>query len=267
MKTRSSNRLRDRLMIVILVGVLTTIILGAVVKKSTVNHMYYTVQLDHETSSQLLNESTKETKYGTYYGIDISHWNGHVLTDLSKKDSLTFVICKATQGIDFVNTDYKTNRSFIKESGWIGGAYHFYDFGQDPVRQADHFIAVVGELGQKSMSPILDIEQASLPKDQSISVARLHVDLLIFLDALEAHYGRTPIVYTDLNFANVYLANPLFARYPLWLAEYSKSVEPQVPKTWVGKGYLIWQKTDHYSIDSHWTDFDVFTGIKEHLYR
>lgn len=75
------------------------------------------------------------------------------------------------------------------------------------------------------------------------------------------------MIYTNTGFADQYLMNNVFSKYPLWLAAYSNTKNPQLPFVWKKKGYKIWQKQDSYFIDSHVYDFDVFYGKKTDLYK
>ncbi len=265
MKTRNPHAWKGYVIALTFLAIIGVGFLIIIRDTPTVNKHEYKVQLDDLTLKRLLAPFVSNQQVKTFYGIDVSHWNGSILQDIGKDDSLSFAICKATQGVNFVDPDFRMNWSLIGEKNWIRGAYHFYEFGVDPLFQARHFWETIEDLGRTDIAPILDVEQMSLPGNETVPLAKLQVDLLLFLDALELHFDRTPIIYADLDFANTYLSNPLFAHYDLWLGEYSKAIEPQIPKTWVNKGYKIWQKTAHYNIQSNYVDFDVFTGQKEQL--
>lgn len=208
-----------------------------------------------EMPSNQLSES-----YGVYYGIDISKWNGNEAEDIKKKDSITFIICKATEGITGVDSELENNWRIIKEKKCLLGTYHFYHIQDDPIIQADHFLKTVEKYGQTDIPMIVDIEQESLPSNKKVDINLLQKNLLIFLNKIEKDHGKTPLLYTDEAFAEQYLNNHAFARYPLWLAEYTNAEKPRIPNTWAESGYKIWQKRDNYFIDTHTTDFDVFYG-------
>jgi GH25 family lysozyme M1 (1,4-beta-N-acetylmuramidase) len=205
-----------------------------------------------------------------HYGIDVSKWNGNILTELNSVDSISFVICKATEGVNYVDPDFAPNMTFLKERKIIRGFYHFFHTKDDPIKQAEFFARVISQdLGE--ITPTVDIEQESLPQGTQmtatkIQVEKIQVDLLQFLNHLERSIGRVPMIYTDEAFANQYLNSETFAKYPLWLAEYSNTKYPIIPASWKGKGFRIWQKKDNYSIQSRATDLDVFFGeLKELL--
>jgi lysozyme len=197
-----------------------------------------------------------------HYGIDISHFQGDIMKTDIAKDSLSFAICKATQGVGFVDPKFRENWNEIKEKGLIRGTYHFYVCSDDPEEQANHFLATIGDVGPNAIAPILDIEQGSMSKD--VSGKQMVADILVFLKAVEKKLNRKPILYTDYAFAQDYFKASNFseelAEYDLWLAEYSGNAKPKVPTTWKDKGYKIWQKSSSYHIDSQRVDYDEFTG-------
>lgn len=220
-----------------------------------------------ESTDTLHKSETTAGKKEFYYGIDISQWNGNLLEEMDTMDSLSFVICKATEGIDYVDPDFSKNRKLLKEKKVICGVYHFYHCNDDPVKQAEFFTGTVQQWENNDMAPIVDIEEASLPKGKNADLTNLQPGLLQFLQQVETKTHRKPIIYTDLTFANKFLTDTTFSHYPLWLAEYSGNTAPAIPATWKTTGYKIWQKSDSYSIQSDAVDFDVYFGVMEGLWE
>jgi lysozyme len=203
---------------------------------------------------------------GRYYGIDISHYQGNEAVELGPEDSLTFVICKATQGLDQIDKDFETNIGTVKTKGYIYGAYHFYETDKDPAMQATHFWnTLVSKQGIPEIAPIVDIENGSIPKGSKADAARLQADLKIFLNTLNTLSGRQPLIYTAHAFADSYLLDKSFANYDLWLAEYTQQPKPKIPRTWEAKGYKIWQKSQSHTLHSEPNDFDVYYGTHADL--
>lgn len=195
-----------------------------------------------------------------YKGIDISHYNGDEVKEIDGSDSLTFIICKATQGTKIVDKDFKMNWATIKSKKMLLGTYHFYVVGEDPVKQAEHYFETINAMGKRDIGAVVDIEQGSIPKGYKVDVAQLQADLLKFIAVLQSKINRVPMIYTCTGFANQYLNNKAFSKYPLWLAEYTKAVHPKIPATWQKTGYRIWQKSENYQINSKPTDYDVYYG-------
>jgi lysozyme len=214
---------------------------------------------------------------GKYYGIDISHYQGDEAKELGPEDSLTFVICKATQGVDKFDNDFETNINTIKAKGYIYGAYHFYETNKDPAAQATHFWnTLVSKNGVPEIAPIVDIEAGSIPNGMRVDIVQMRKYLNVFLKKLDTLSGRRPLIYTARAFADNYLFRSHidtinFANYDLWLAEYTEQSKPTIPHTWQGKSkgigydYKIWQKSQSHTIRSKPNDFDVYYGTLSDL--
>lgn len=198
------------------------------------------------------------------FGIDISRWNGK--TFLGASDSISFAICKATQGIGYTDPNYQTNRQFIKQKGWFCGAYHFYIPGENPELQAEHFwrVIVVSRYKVPDIPLIVDVERSASSGNKT-DLIEFQVNLFRFLNRLEKLSKRKPMIYCSSWFGNTYLTHPSFGEYPLWIADYTDQLQPEIPTVWKQKGFKIWQKSDHYSIESHLTDFDVHYGNLQSL--
>lgn len=201
----------------------------------------------------------------TYYGIDVSHWNGDILTDIDKADNISFGICKATEGINDTDPDYKQNRELLKTKNMKWGAYHFYMVDDDPAKQAEFYYNTIGaKADDKQMNYIVDIEAGSLSRGTH-NHAKILSGLHSFLNKLESLSGTTPMIYTNYAFANSYLTDSTLSHYPLWLAEYSGGTTPKIPEVWKEKGYTIWQKSDTYDINSSHVDYDEYHGVLSEL--
>ena len=211
------------------------------------------------------NTSTLDSIKSTYRGIDISHYNGNEAEEITEKDSLTFIICKATQGSTIIDKDFKQNWHTIKSKNMLLGTYHFYVVGQDPIKQADHYYTTVATMGSTDLPLVIDIEQGSIPKGYKVNVSQLQSDLLKFVSVIESKSNRTPMIYTCTGFSNQYLNNKAFAKYPLWLAEYTNAPKPKLPATWIKTGWRIWQKSQNYYINSKPTDYDIYVGSLQEL--
>lgn len=273
--------------------ILLSIVLILIAAALVVSHLYLSNKIDKhafisrqaQSDSQYFNSKTdasesvvfnvkdhtksldKHARQSRLFGIDISHWQGDLLSDLHAMDSLSFVICKATEGIQIVDKDFNENWAEIKKHGKVRGAYHFYDYNYDPVAQAEFFIKHLHPLGGNAINPILDVEERSLPKRVPLDDLKLQSDLLLWLTTVEKLTEKKPILYTNLYFANTYLKNPKFASYSLWLAEYGRGESPTIPDTWKDSGFFIWQKSDRYHIESSYVDFDTFNGSTDELIR
>ena len=186
------------------------------------------------------------------YGIDISHHNAgdivwdslYVLTNKRGKTirdhhlakdirPVSFVFIKATEGVSMVDKDFKRNWQDAGRSGLRRGAYHFFRSSKDGEAQARLFIKTVGDLRFKDLPPVLDIETIH----RGGSMKKLNEEALKWLETIEGHYGKKPIVYTGSSFARDWLSKRITDNYPVWIAHYEKD-RPDFD------GWTFWQFTD-----------------------
>jgi lysozyme len=168
------------------------------------------------------------------YGIDISKYQGDEITELSKqKDSLSFIICKATEGITYTDPKFSYNWKMIKEKSFIRGVYHFYRSDDDPIAQANHFTNTIASIKKSDIPPIIDFEEGGI--DVSQSVEEVQHTLKIFINQLVKTLDRKPIIYTSVSTGNKYLNDSFFANYKLWIANYNGEKSPDFPNAWKKK--------------------------------
>jgi lysozyme len=204
-----------------------------------------------------MSTNTTESDNLSVYGIDISKYQGNEINQLNKQtDPLTFVICKATEGVTYTDPDFSTNWSTIQSKGFVRGAYHFYHCDDSPEQQVEHYLTVIGTLSATDFPPIVDFEELSI--DQGINKATIQPNLLQFLTLLEQKTGRKPLLYTDNNTANAYLTDTAFANYNLWIADYNSTLI--LPIAWESKTWTFWQKSENYKLEGNTNDYDIFNG-------
>ena len=184
--------------------------------------------------------------------IDISHHNGEkiiwdslkVMTDRDGRTVRSIgnatqirpvgaVYMKASEGESMRDRRFRSNWEEAGKRGIRRGAYHFFSPARNPVKQADNFIRVVGELRHADLPPVLDIEK--LPS--GVSKDELNGNALVWLRLIERHYGKKPVVYAPDSFIRDLLSKELKEAYPLWVAHY----EVDAP---LFKDYRMWQFTD-----------------------
>jgi lysozyme len=174
--------------------------------------------------------------------IDLSHHNGDVDLAKAAADGIVGVIHKATQGIGFKDSLYANNKQQAKDAGLLWGAYHFGD-GSDPVKQADHFLDTVTPDPQTLL--VLDFEPNTLqvagPAGQTMTLAGAEA----FVNRVNDRLGRFPGLYSDPSFLKEALGtkpNQVLANCWLWIAQYTLTTAPSVPKNW--SSWTMWQYTD-----------------------
>lgn len=189
-------------------------------------------------------------------GIDVSKYQGNIRwSELVKENNLQFTIARATEGRTVIDTTFTYNWREIHKMKLVGGAYHFYLNEDLPLLQAKLYLETVS-FTKGDLPPILDVEGYSIQKKKDSLIE----NCLIWLQEVEKKTGRTPIIYSNLDFFIENLNDSTFAKYPIWIAEYTTSNQPRVPKPW--STWLFWQKSDSYKMQgiNANVDFDIFNG-------
>ena len=190
------------------------------------------------------------------FGPDIS---AHSVLDWPKIKAagVGFVFIKATQGQAFQDTAFKNNWALAKSTGILRGAYHYLT-GGDIAKQVDNFTAVLTqEAGD--LPPVIDFEEGVTGSQPTLE------ELNRFSKLLEEKTGCVPIIYGGQYLKEQLLksSDPKdFARYPLWLAQFSAT--PVAPKPW--DAWSFWQFNDGYQFSNlPKMSFNIFNGSQEEL--
>ena len=184
------------------------------------------------------------------YGIDISHhqpivmWGGlkvlldeNRMTVWNRKKSVTelpidYIIMKASEGESFKDWRFRGRWKKADKYGYKRGAYHFFRPGKSAVDQAQNYIRRVGELDTDDLPPVLDIERLD-----DYSKDTLNNRALEWLQIVEKHYGRKPIIYANPHYLNNIIDPRITQNYPIWVANY------KVSRPAFGR-WQYWQFTD-----------------------
>jgi lysozyme len=162
-------------------------------------------------------------------GIDVSNNNGHVDWAAVAAAGYRYAMCKATEGLGFVDSFYTANRAGAHAHGLAFGAYHFFTPGEDARAQAEFFLKHATPK-RGDIVPTLDYERPPAERAPAeLFVAAIHNDI-----------GHWPMFYSYLSFVQsmrVPASSPL-ARCPLWLADFTIA-RPASPAPW--HEITIWQ--------------------------
>lgn len=186
------------------------------------------------------------------YGIDISHYQGHIGTQISaarfrveRGSNPDFVIAKATEGVGWIDKEFTANINAAKDLKMLVGAYHYArpETGNTPESEAEHFVSVVKPyIGEIMLALDWEGEAHNCP----VAWARQWLDKVFELT------GVRPLVY--LNYSRV--KNGQYddlarGNYGLWCARWS-SEEPKSLGAWGFKA--LWQ------FRGSPLDLDIFYG-------
>ncbi|REC48005.1 glycoside hydrolase family 25 protein [Chryseobacterium pennipullorum] len=256
---------------VILVILIIALIGTGFYLKQSVSY-YYALYFNKFTHKKLHN-SEKETlriqrilsgNLDKTYGFDISHYQNKEdikwdsLSIGNKTIPLEFVVMRATMGNRSADKHFAEFWEKAKKHNLIRGAYHFYRADEDPIIQANNFLANV-KLESGDLPPVLDIEK--IPKRKTNK--KLIEDLKIWCKIVEETYGEKPIIYTYYHYYKDFLKGE-FEEYPLWLANYNDVPAPSPNDDWD-----FWQFTENgivYGINTK-IDLNIYNGNSWSLKR
>lgn len=205
------------------------------------------------------------------YGLDVSKWNGDWVDHLrGSLAGISFVFVRASDGLS-ADPAFDRHWTAVRSNGLVRGSYHFYRVDLDPEHQVQLYLRMLGGAPeQDDITPVLDFEAGSFPSATPPSKEKVQADLLRALQALERHGGRVPMIYTNWDVGTKWLDDERFARYPLWIADWTQRQAPRLPATWAQQGFRFWQRTDTYqppSAEKLAMDLDWFIGQREDLVR
>ncbi len=135
-------------------------------------------------------------------GVDVSGHQGEIEWPSLAAGGIGFAYIKATEGGDFRDKQFQRNWDGARAAGVPRGAYHFFTQCRSGADQAANFIQTVPrEAGV--LPPALDAEHMGpCPRGQTVDVRG---EMLAFMNLIEAHYGKRPVVYVTREFDQAYL--------------------------------------------------------------
>lgn len=163
------------------------------------------------------------------HGLDISHHQEKVNWTLVDK-KYKFIILKATEGQNFLDTDFLYNWNNARLNGFVVGAYHFFVMTSSGEAQADFYISKVPD-SEKTLPPIIDLEISTKKYKKSDVIEHLRV----MVEKLEKHYKKRVIFYVNYNTYNAYIKGE-FPENKIWITDYK-----YFPKIDEENRWIIWQ--------------------------
>lgn len=171
------------------------------------------------------------------HGVDVStydrnfDWGG---------DDLEFGIAKATEGTSRTDVTFTDNWTKIRQNGLVRGAYHYGHPGNDPVREADHFLDVVRKGGlQNGDLLMLDLETTDGRSPDQVNAWAKR-----WLERVQSQTGVKPFFYSSWYFAQEH--GDGLGDYPLWVAHYGKKPgDLRAPAPWKQWTLHQYASTDH----------------------
>ena len=187
-------------------------------------------------------------------GIDVSSHNGEIDFDRVKADGYSFVIIKASEGLEHHDSRFATNYDNARKSGLKVGAYHFFRKDTDGLNQAKNFLETIG-WRKLDLPLVVDVEDWSNAKN--VEDERTQKNLDAMLDNLRSR-GHKVMVYTNGDGYKKYIKDGQI-NINLWLCAFKqpdklKHIPHQLQQ------YSHWGR-----VKGIWGDVDlnVFNGSQE----
>lgn len=192
------------------------------------------------------------------HGTDVSKYQVDVDWNAVRRSGISFAFIKATEGGDRLDDRFAEHWNGAKQAGIPRSAYHFYYFCRPAIEQARWYIQNVPR-DPNALPPVLDMEWNAHSPTCKLrpNEAIVRKEMKIFLNAVEKHYGKRPIIYTTVDFFDENNLNQLHG-YPFWLRSTAgHPTEKYGPHPWT-----FWQYTGTGTIPGIKGDADinVFAG-------
>lgn len=173
------------------------------------------------------------------HGIDVSKYQGPIDWHLAHRSGVAFAYVKATEGGDHLDEMFAAHRAGARQAGVRWGAYHYFYFCRPAEEQARWFIRNVPR-DAGALPHVLDMEWN--PRSPTCTKrpdgADVRAEARKFLDILEGHYGKRPILYTTVDFYRDTGIGRLGGTQ-FWL----RSVAGHPAETYGGARWTFWQYT------------------------
>lgn len=166
-------------------------------------------------------------------GVDVSNHQGEIDWERLASSGVAFAYIKATEGATFKDKSFARNWSEAARVGISRGAYHFFRLCRSVAEQVKNVIETVPK-DPEALPPVIDAEDTG-PCTATLSPSDHAAILKDFLDALEQHYGRRPLVYTTAEFDNVMLEGTGLAGERFW----ARSLV--IPPLFRTRQWVLWQ--------------------------
>ena len=192
------------------------------------------------------------------HGVDLSRFQQGIDWALARGSGVNFAFVKATEGGDGYDPLFPSHWTKAAAAGVRRGAYHLFYHCRPAIQQARWFIAHVPR-DRSALPPVLDMEWTPTSPTCRIrhTPAEIRAEARVFLNAIGAHYGQRPILYTTPDFFHDNDLGKLTG-VTFWL----RSVAAPVGQTYPRQNWTFWQYSGTGVVPgiSGKVDLSVFAG-------
>ncbi|OKL60973.1 N,O-diacetylmuramidase [Talaromyces atroroseus] len=201
----------------------------------------------------------------TVQGFDVSNYQSSVDWSEAYSSGARFVIIKATEGTDYVDSTFSSHYTGATDAGFIRGGYHFaHPDESSGAYQANYFLSHGGGWTSDGITlpGMLDIEyNPDGSTCYGLSASEMVSWISDFVGTYQSSTGAYPLIYTTDDWWSTCTGNSekFSSTCPLVLASYNS--EPgSIPGGWPYQ--TIWQNSDSYAYGG---DSDIFNGDEAQL--
>lgn len=193
---------------------------------------------------------------------DTSHWKGSIDFQILKENGITANYAKATEGTDFLDSEFYSSVIDMELHNMLWGAYHYFRM-VDPIKQANHFYNVAKNT---QLPPVIDVEKIN---NLNYNKTNFTNTLKQMVDETQKLFGRKVMIYTGYYAWLELTTCPVWAKEnKLWLASYRSTIPTLIPQPWTRDDFILWQYTDREKIGSIYPiDCNYFFGTQDDLYN
>ena len=178
--------------------------------------------------------------------IDLSLHNGHVDFVHMREAGVEDVIIRASMGYRGRDFMFPESTKGATLAGLGVGVYHLWDSNISAVAQYRNFKQAVIAGFAEIQYIALDVEEATMRNHETMFAMHR------WLINVEDYFGVTPYIYTSHGLWNSWHNGglvPWASEYPLWVADYDKQPEPDIPSDW--DTWALWQYSGNGNLLGH----------------
>lgn len=167
------------------------------------------------------------------FGVDVSHWQGKMDWERSKEAGVQFAFIKATEGLNYVDTQFKANVDGCKANNIPFAVYHFWRSLVTPQQQFNNIMCAYDDI-RKAVPIAIDVEVFDgLTPEHNKSM------LVVLIEELIKETKMMPTLYTRKSIWDSNVAPyKRWKELPLWVGNWDAS-SPVLPRDWTD--WLVWQ--------------------------
>lgn len=158
-------------------------------------------------------------------GIDVSRHQGMMNLEATSTEGYDFIFIKASEGETVKDPNFRLNHEKATHAGLKTGAYHFFRFDVDGIKQARNLLDVIGDR-PLDLGVAIDVEEHGNAKGIGREVIAERLSAMVEYLNMK---GLRPIIYTNTKGYSDYVEETLPGCL-LWICAFSN---PPIAGEWV----------------------------------